>query len=157
MCATRRATCVGDARARDAALARAIVDRSQRYTSERDRPRDAGAIATRDLAARAAFFTIADAMKIAIPLGELAGRGALPARRPLRVVDLGAGCGAMTLGLARDARPATARDPRDRSRRGALRIAAARRARVRARGARRRSRRAPPTSRRRASRRPISC
>jgi len=38
-------------------------------------------------------------MKIAIPVGELAGRGALPARRPLRVVDLGAGCGAMTLGL----------------------------------------------------------
>ena len=26
-------------------------------------------------------------MKIAIPLGELAGRGALPARRPLRVLD----------------------------------------------------------------------
>jgi len=38
-------------------------------------------------------------MKIAVPVGELAGRGALPARRPLRVVDLGAGCGAMGLGL----------------------------------------------------------
>lgn len=38
-------------------------------------------------------------MKIAIPLGELANRGALPARRPLRVIDLGAGCGAMSLGL----------------------------------------------------------
>jgi hypothetical protein len=44
------------------------------------------------------FFTLADAMKIAIPLGELARRGALPARRPLRIVDLGAGCGAMSLG-----------------------------------------------------------
>jgi SAM-dependent methyltransferase len=44
------------------------------------------------------FFTIADAMKLAIPLGELAHRGALPAARPLRIVDLGAGCGAMSLG-----------------------------------------------------------
>jgi len=52
-----------------------------------------------DLAARAAFFTIADSMKIAIPLGELINRGALPAARPLRVIDLGAGCGAMSLGL----------------------------------------------------------
>ena len=53
-----------------------------------------------DLAARAAFFTIADAIKIQIPLAELRGRGALPATRPLRVVDLGAGCGALGLGLA---------------------------------------------------------
>lgn len=80
------------------ALTRAIVDRSRRYTSERDKlatPADH----TADLAARAAFFTLADAMKVAIPLCELAGRGALPARRPLRVVDVGAGCGAMSLGL----------------------------------------------------------
>jgi precorrin-6B methylase 2 len=79
------------------ALHRAIVDRSVRYTSERDRlaaPGDPLA----DLAARAAFFTIADAMKIALPLAELANRTAIPARRPLRVVDVGAGCGAMTLG-----------------------------------------------------------
>src|SRR6185369_14812945 len=89
---------VGDAPLATNALTKAIVDRSKRYTSERDRlaqPKDR----TGDLAARAAFFTIADAMKIAIPLGELAGRGALPARRPLRVLDLGAGCGAMSLGL----------------------------------------------------------
>ena len=74
---------VGDAPLATAALTRAIVDRSKRYTSERDRlsaPNDK----TADLAARAAFFTIADAMKIAIPLGELANRGLLPARRPLR-------------------------------------------------------------------------
>jgi len=44
------------------------------------------------------FFTVADAMKLAIPLGELAHRGALPGARPLRLVDLGAGCGAMSLG-----------------------------------------------------------
>ncbi len=91
-------TAVGDAALATAALTRAIVDRSQRYTSDRARlaqPADR----TADLAARAAFFTIADAMKIAIPVGELVGRGALPAARPLRVLDIGAGCGAMTLGL----------------------------------------------------------
>lgn len=79
-------------------LTRAIVDRSKRYTSDRDRlatPSDPKA----DLAARAVFFTVADALKIAIPLGELAGRGAIPPRRPLRIVDLGAGCGAMSLGI----------------------------------------------------------
>ena len=78
-----------------AQLARAVVDRSRRYTSERDRLADAP---PGDLAARALFFTVCDAMKLAIPLGELARRGALPAARPLRIVDLGAGCGAMTLG-----------------------------------------------------------
>ena len=80
-----------------AALTKAIVNRSQRYTSERDRlarPKDR----VGDLAARAAFFTIADAMKIGVPIRELANRGALPSARPLRLVDLGAGCGAMTLG-----------------------------------------------------------
>jgi ribosomal protein RSM22 (predicted rRNA methylase) len=89
---------LGDAPLASPALTAAIIDRSARYTSERDelaRPRDR----TGDLAARAVFFTIADAMKIAIPLRELASRGALPAGRPLRFVDLGAGCGAMTLGL----------------------------------------------------------
>jgi precorrin-6B methylase 2 len=86
---------LGEAALATAALTRAILDRSRRYTSERDRPaRDPAA----DLAARAMFFTIADAMKIAIPLGELLHRGALPAARPLRIVDLGAGCGAMSLG-----------------------------------------------------------
>jgi len=89
---------LGDAPLATSALTKAIVDRSKRYTSERERlsaPPDR----TADLAARAAFFTIADALKIAIPLGELAGRGVLPARRPLRVLDLGAGCGAMSLGI----------------------------------------------------------
>ena len=38
-------------------------------------------------------------MKIAIPIGELVHRDALPSARPLRVIDLGAGCGAMSLGL----------------------------------------------------------
>jgi len=91
--ATRAA--LGDAALGTAALTRAIVDRSRRYTSERDRP---ASDRTADLAARAMFFTIADAMKLAVPLGELAHRGALPAARPLRIVDVGAGCGAMSLG-----------------------------------------------------------
>jgi hypothetical protein len=89
---------LGDDPLQPAALNAAVVDRSKRYTSNRERlakPADR----TADLAARAAFFTIADAMKIAIPLGELASRGALPARRPLRIVDVGAGCGAMSLGI----------------------------------------------------------
>jgi SAM-dependent methyltransferase len=86
---------LGDAPLATAALTRAIVDRSRRYTSERDRP---AVDRTADLAARAMFFTVADAMKIAIPLGELTHRGALPRARPLRIVDLGAGCGAMSLG-----------------------------------------------------------
>src|ERR1043165_1695389 len=89
---------LGDGPLQPAALNAAVIDRSKRYTSERERlskPADR----TADLAARAAFFTIADAMKIAIPPGELAGRGALPARRPLRIVDIGAGCGAMSLGI----------------------------------------------------------
>jgi precorrin-6B methylase 2 len=89
---------LGDAPLQASSLNRAIVDRSKRYTSHRERlsqPADR----TADLAARAVFFTVADARKIAIPLGELAGRGALPARRPLRIVDVGAGCGAMSLGI----------------------------------------------------------
>lgn len=89
---------VGDAPLTTPNLTRAIVDRSKRYTSDRDRlskPADR----TADLAARAAFFTIADSMKIALPLAELADRSALPARRPLRIVDVGAGCGAMSLGI----------------------------------------------------------
>ncbi|MGE0868784.1 MAG: small ribosomal subunit Rsm22 family protein [Kofleriaceae bacterium] len=89
---------VGAAPLATAVLKHAIVDRSRRYTSDRTRL-SAPADQRGDLAARAAFFTIADAMKIAVPLGELAGRGALPARRPLRVLDIGAGCGAMSLGM----------------------------------------------------------
>jgi ribosomal protein RSM22 (predicted rRNA methylase) len=87
---------VGDAALATPALARAIVDRSRRYTSERERISERS---TGDLAARATFFTVADAMKVAIPLGELANRGAIPLRRPLHVVDVGAGCGALSLGL----------------------------------------------------------
>lgn len=79
-----------------AQLTRAIIDRSERYTSDRAR---LAVKSDGDLAARAVFWTATDAMKVCIPLAELANRDALPSRRPLRVVDLGAGCGAMSLGL----------------------------------------------------------
>jgi SAM-dependent methyltransferase len=87
---------LGDAPLATGPLTRAIVDRSERYTSDRAR---LAVKSEGDLAARAVFWTVTDAMKICIPLAELGNRDALPARRPLRVVDLGAGCGAMSLGL----------------------------------------------------------
>jgi ribosomal protein RSM22 (predicted rRNA methylase) len=83
-------------------LAAAIGARSDRYTRERSSlaaplaPRDR----PRDLAARALFFTVADAAKVAVPLAELAGRGLVPDHEPLRILDAGAGCGAMTIGAA---------------------------------------------------------
>ncbi|HEY4177569.1 MAG TPA: small ribosomal subunit Rsm22 family protein [Kofleriaceae bacterium] len=89
------ASVVGDRALTTSPLLEAIRDRSARYTSDRDRLAKP-ASPTGDLAARAVFFTLADAPKIGIPLRELAARSALPAR--LRVVDLGAGCGAMSLG-----------------------------------------------------------
>jgi SAM-dependent methyltransferase len=78
----------------------AIAARTRRYTDARETLHAplSGPEARRDLAARALFFTVADAAKLHIPLAELAGRGLLP-ERPLRVLDAGAGVGAMTLGL----------------------------------------------------------
>ncbi len=89
-----------------AALTAAVVDRSRRYTSERERLAAPGGerASIADLAARALFFTVADAAKLHLPLAELAS-GALPAPPgflagpEVRVLDVGAGCGAMTLGL----------------------------------------------------------
>jgi ribosomal protein RSM22 (predicted rRNA methylase) len=89
---------LGDAPLATGPLVRAIRDRSLRYTSDRSRLAVAADRAG-DLAARAVFFSVADALKPAIGLRELAGRSAIPTRSPLRVIDLGAGCGAMTLGL----------------------------------------------------------
>jgi ribosomal protein RSM22 (predicted rRNA methylase) len=80
-----------------AALTAAVVDRSRRYTSERDRLA-APASPAADLAARALFFTIADAPKAMAALAELGEALRWRGDDPLRLVDLGAGCGAMTLG-----------------------------------------------------------
>lgn len=82
----------------------AIADRARRYTSERHAltaPRDRLA----DLAARAVFYTVADAPKATWVCAELLGRtgwlqpadGA--AAPPFVVLDVGAGCGAMALGV----------------------------------------------------------
>ncbi len=96
---------VGDPQLRTSELIAAIRDRSARYTS--DRTKLAKPASTKaDLAARAVFFSVTDAPKIAIPIAELAAQDALPATRPLRVVDLGAGCGAMSLGLVEALAPA---------------------------------------------------
>jgi ribosomal protein RSM22 (predicted rRNA methylase) len=116
-------------------LTAAIVDRSRRYTSERERLASptSGRSAAADLAARALFFTIADAGKPWVALAELAS-GALPAPpsllagERLDVLDVGAGCGAMTLGLCaflatRDRRPAVRAVLLDRDR-AALELAA---------------------------------
>jgi ribosomal protein RSM22 (predicted rRNA methylase) len=93
------------------ALTAAVVDRSRRYTSERELL-GAPARPHGDLAARALFFTIADAAKVRVPLAELAGRDLDPRGARVRVLDLGAGCGAMSLGAldhlaARGVRAAT--------------------------------------------------
>jgi len=91
------------------ALANAIVDRSVLYTTEREllaeRPR--GRV-EEDLAARALFFTIADAAKVRVPLAELMNSDKLHGGSTLRVADIGAGAGAMTLGLLSLSRPADA-------------------------------------------------
>ncbi|MBK9032373.1 MAG: methyltransferase domain-containing protein [Myxococcales bacterium] len=86
------------------ALTAAVLERSRRYTTAREglRGPSGGVAAAADLAARALFFTVADAGKLHVPLAELiAGRapaGFLDGPE-VRVLDVGAGCGAMTLGL----------------------------------------------------------
>lgn len=96
-------------------LLRAITERTALYTTQRDElPGSAGQVQpASDLAARALFFSVADAAKIAVPLAELAGRGLLPEGERWRVLDLGAGAGAMGLGVlsfAADSHPGIALD-----------------------------------------------
>lgn len=83
------------------ALTAAVVDRSRRYTSERERLASPahGPAAARDLAARALFFTVADAAKPRPALAELGARLRWHGDAPLRILDLGAGAGAMSLGV----------------------------------------------------------
>lgn len=80
-----------------ARLAGGIREASRLYTSDRD-PSGGVGQGRLSLAARLLFFTIADLPKLAFPLAELSRRIPLPPR-PLRILDLGAGCGAQTVGL----------------------------------------------------------
>jgi ribosomal protein RSM22 (predicted rRNA methylase) len=89
-------------------LTAAVVDRSKRYTSERERLAEAS---PRDLAARALFFTVADAPKAVCVLAELGDGLRWHGDDPLRVLDLGAGCGAMSLGALVHAAAAGATRP----------------------------------------------
>ncbi len=77
------------------ALALMVERQSRRYRGE-DVPLARGD----ELAARALFWLPRDLPKAALPIAELSAAGALPLR-PLRVLDLGAGLGATSLGLAR--------------------------------------------------------
>jgi ribosomal protein RSM22 (predicted rRNA methylase) len=79
----------------EAALCEAVVRVSTRYTSERwrlGRARDTAS----ERAARLLFFSVADALKVQVPLAEA---GLVPRRWPLRVLDVGAGVGATSVGL----------------------------------------------------------
>jgi SAM-dependent methyltransferase len=84
-------------------LAQAIERVSQLYTRERTQlselAGDDGA-----LCARLKFFLSRDLLKLHGPVAELASVSAFPQRQRLRVLDLGAGVGATSLGLSRSLR-----------------------------------------------------
>ncbi|MFW5925850.1 MAG: small ribosomal subunit Rsm22 family protein [Myxococcota bacterium] len=82
------------------ALADAVADVSEAYTRRRDRLERLGGDA-RALAARLRFFLPRDLPKVQTPLEELQLAGGLPRGRHWRVLDLGAGLGTTTLGVAR--------------------------------------------------------
>lgn len=88
---------------RGARLAAAVARVSQLYTRER------GALAELQgddeaLCARLQFFLSRDLLKLHGPVAELVSVGAFPEREALRVLDLGAGLGAASLGLSRSLR-----------------------------------------------------
>lgn len=84
----------------DDALAQAVSALSRTYTRARDTIRTHGA-AHDALTARALFFLPRDLTKVLGPVADLVRLGHMPERPVLRVLDLGAGLGSTTLGLAR--------------------------------------------------------
>ncbi len=82
------------------ALAVMVARQSRRYLGE-----DVAIAPADGLAARTMFWFPRDVLKVARAVGELAWAGALP-DRPLRVLDLGAGVGATSLGALRALPPA---------------------------------------------------
>lgn len=87
------------------ALAAEIIRLSELYTRERAQI----GLASDALAARLRFFLLRDLPKIQGPLAELALAGGLPSGDTWRVLDLGAGLGTTSLGLAELAKRAGAR------------------------------------------------
>lgn len=88
---------------REAALGRAVAQVSHVYTRERHNL--AELVGDDDaLCARLRFFLSRDLLKVHGPIAELASVGAFPLRDELRVLDLGAGLGATSLGLSRATR-----------------------------------------------------
>ena len=83
-----------------ASLAAAVARTSELYTTERE----AIALAAGALAARLRFYLLRDLPKIQGPLAELAAVSALPEKKVWRVIDVGAGLGTTSLGLAELAR-----------------------------------------------------
>ncbi len=83
-----------------AALASAVAELSALYTRGRDEL-GAGPLQSSAALARLGFFLPRDMIKVFGPLAELAHARRVPARPALRVLDLGAGLGATSLGLAR--------------------------------------------------------
>jgi ribosomal protein RSM22 (predicted rRNA methylase) len=85
------------------ALSQAVAALSELYT--RDRAALAqGTLSSSAPLARLGFFLPRDLVKMFGPLGELSRAGRLPTGPVLRVLDLGAGLGATSLGLARGLR-----------------------------------------------------
>jgi ribosomal protein RSM22 (predicted rRNA methylase) len=82
------------------ALSQAVAALSERYTRERG-ALSQGSLGSSAPLARLGFFLPRDMVKVFGPLGELALESRLPDRQLLRVLDLGAGLGATSLGLAR--------------------------------------------------------
>lgn len=82
------------------ALARGVAELSRLYTREREEL-SATRLGAGASAARLGFFMPRDLIKLFGPLEELRRAGRLPGRARLRVLDLGAGLGASTLGLSR--------------------------------------------------------
>jgi len=85
------------------ALASAVAQVSQLYTRQRTEL-SAGRTRTADLVARLKWFSLRDLPKVELPLCELHKRGQLPQADTWRVLDVGAGVGTSTLGVARVAR-----------------------------------------------------
>lgn len=87
---------------RGASLAASVARLSELYTRERG----AIGLANEAIAARLRFFLLRDLPKIQGPLAELAAVGALPRNENWRVIDVGAGLGTTSLGVAELARRA---------------------------------------------------